>query len=110
MNITSKMIDLCATNEVPDGEIRRAELPSGHTVAIYRVKEDIFVTDDVCSHGEASLSEDGSLDGYEVECSWHFGRFDIRTGQPCAMPCERAIRSWPVKIENGRVLVETGAQ
>jgi len=108
METTSNMVDLCAVDEVPDGEIRRGALPSGHPVAIYHVKDDFFVTDDICSHGEASLSEDGSLDGYQVECSWHFGRFDIRTGKPCAMPCERAIRTWPVQIENGRVLVNEG--
>lgn len=108
MSITSKMIELCATDDIPDGEIRRVELPSGHALAVYHVNGEFFVTDNTCSHGEASLAEDGSLDGYEVECSWHFGRFDIRNGQPCAMPCERAIRSWPVKIENGRLLVDIG--
>ncbi|WP_321818417.1 MULTISPECIES: non-heme iron oxygenase ferredoxin subunit [unclassified Paraburkholderia] len=103
------LVDLCASGDVTDGEIRRGQLPSGHAVAIYCVSGEYFVTDDICSHGDASLSEDGSLDGYEVECSWHFGRFDVRSGAPCAMPCEHALRSWPVKIENGRVFVDAGA-
>jgi p-cumate 2,3-dioxygenase ferredoxin subunit len=103
------MIDVCAAESVPEGGIQRFELPTGCPVAIYRVNGEFFVTDDTCSHGEASLSEDGSLDGYEVECSWHFGRFDVRTGQPSAMPCEVPIRSWPVKIENGRVFIDAGA-
>lgn len=109
MSIASEIFDLCAASEIADGEIRRGELPSGHAVAIYHVNGEFFVTDDICTHGEASLSEDGSLDGYEVECSWHFGRFDVRNGQPCAMPCEHALRSWPVKVEDGRVYVDAGA-
>lgn len=109
MSTTTEMVDLCATEDVADGEIRHGALPSGHGVAIYCVKGEFYVTDDICSHGDASLSEDGSLEGYEVECSWHFGRFDVRNGQPCAMPCEHAIRSWPVKIEDGRVFVDAGA-
>ncbi|KER69025.1 MULTISPECIES: non-heme iron oxygenase ferredoxin subunit [Burkholderia] len=109
MNTTTEMVELCASDEVADGEIRRGTLPSGHAVAIYHVNGAFYVTDDICSHGEASLSEDGSLDGYEVECSWHFGRFDVRSGAPCAMPCEHAIRSWPVKIDGGRVFVDAGA-
>ncbi|WP_243050359.1 non-heme iron oxygenase ferredoxin subunit [Dyella sp. RRB7] len=108
MTSTTELIDLCAAEDLADGEIRRGTLPSGHAVAIYNVNGQFFVTDDVCSHGEASLSEDGSLDGFEVECSWHYGRFDIRTGEPCAMPCEHAIRCFPVKIEDGRVYVDLG--
>lgn len=109
MNTAVEVVDLCAASDVAEGEIRRGELPSGHAVAIYNVDGQFYVTDDICSHGEASLSEDGSLDGYEVECSWHFGRFDVRSGEPCAMPCEIAIRCWPVKIEDGRVFVDAGA-
>jgi len=101
------LVDLCATTDVAEGEIFRARLPSGHAVAIYCVNGDFFATDDMCSHGEASLSEDGSLEGYEVECSWHFGRFDVRTGDACAMPCEHPLRIWPLKIEGGRILVHT---
>ncbi|MCL6692342.1 non-heme iron oxygenase ferredoxin subunit [Pseudomonas sp. R3.Fl] len=103
------LVDLCAADEVAEGEIFRAKLPSGHAVAIYCVNGEFFATDDICSHGEASLSEDGSLDGYEVECSWHFGRFDIRTGNACAMPCEHPLRSWPVKVDGGRIFVDAGA-
>ncbi|MFT3792227.1 MAG: non-heme iron oxygenase ferredoxin subunit [Rudaea sp.] len=98
--------DLCATADVAAGEIGRRELPGGHVVAIYNVDGEFYVSDDVCTHGEASLSEDGMLDGYQVECSWHFGRFDVRSGEPCAMPCEKAIRTWPVRIEGDRVWID----
>lgn len=107
--MSAKLVDLIAAADVPEGEIRRGRLPCGHAVAIYHVDGEFFVTDDVCSHGEASLSEDGSLDGFEVECSWHFGRFDVRSGAPCAMPCEVPLRTWPVKIEDGRVFVDPEA-
>jgi p-cumate 2,3-dioxygenase ferredoxin subunit len=106
MNSFNELVDLCAADEINDGDIRRAVLPGGHAVAIYNVRGAYYVTDDICSHGEASLSEDGSLDGFEVECSWHFGRFDVRTGQPCAMPCELPLRRWQVTVDNGRVLVD----
>jgi p-cumate 2,3-dioxygenase ferredoxin subunit len=103
---TTRTTELCATGDVASGEIRRAVLPSGHAVAIYNVDGQFFVTDDICSHGEASLSEDGVLDGYEVECSWHFGKFDVRTGEARAMPCELPIRSWPVKVEGDKVFID----
>lgn len=109
MSNLPNFIEVCATDELADAEIRRGTLPCGHALAIYQVDGEVFVTDDICSHGEASLSEDGSLEGYQVECSWHFGRFDIRNGEPCAMPCELPIRAWPVKIEDGRVFVDRDA-
>lgn len=109
MSEIQELVDLCAAGEVDEGQIRRGELPNGHAVAIYNVEGEFYVTDDICSHGEASLSEDGMLEGHQVECTWHFGRFDVRSGEPCAMPCEKAIRTWPVKIENGRVWVDAGA-
>lgn len=103
------LVDVCAIDDVTEGEILRAQLPSGHAVAVYCVNGEFYATDDICSHGEASLAEDGSLDGYEVECSWHFGRFDIRTGHACAMPCEHPLRSWPVTVDGGRIFVHAGA-
>ncbi|MCD9027983.1 non-heme iron oxygenase ferredoxin subunit [Luteimonas sp. BDR2-5] len=109
MNTTTAPLDLCATDDVADGEIRRGELPDGHPLAIYNIGGEFFVTDDICSHGEASLSEDGMLDGHEVECSWHFGKFDVRTGEATAMPCEIPLRVWPVRIENGRVCIDPAA-
>lgn len=110
MNAISERVDLCAASEVGVGEIRRGELPDGRAVAIYNVDGAFYVTDDTCSHGEASLSEDGMLEGHQVECSWHFGRFDVRSGEACAMPCEKALRTWPVTVEDGRVLVDLGVR
>lgn len=96
---------LCGVDDVQDGEILGGGLPDGHRVAIYRVDGDIFVTDDRCSHGDASLCEEGTLDGCEVECSWHFGRFDVRTGQPTASPCTEPIRTYAVTVADGAVWV-----
>jgi p-cumate 2,3-dioxygenase ferredoxin component len=104
--MTSRLHRLCALDELEEGAIRQGELPDGHKVAIYRVDGDVFVTDDRCSHGEASLSEDGSLDGCTVECSWHFGSFDIRTGEPQASPCTEPIRTYRVVLQGSDVFVE----
>ncbi len=100
-----KLVPLCPVDEVWEGAIRQAVLPGGHKLALYRLGGEIFATDDTCSHGAASLSEDGSVDGGQVECSWHNGRFDIRSGQACAMPCETALQTWPVQVVDGQVCV-----
>ena len=99
------LIPLCPADEVWEGAIRQATLPDGHQLALFNLDGQIFATDDTCTHGAASLSEDGTVDGAQVECSWHNGRFDIRSGQACAMPCSDALRTWPVQIVDGQVCV-----
>ncbi|AEJ41474.1 Rieske (2Fe-2S) iron-sulfur domain protein [Sulfobacillus acidophilus TPY] len=73
-------------------------------IALYRVQDEIFATEDLCSHAEASLSE-GDQHGYIIECPRHGGRFDIRTGKAKHFPAVSPIRTYPVKIENGTVFI-----
>ena len=101
----SNFVALCATADVGPGSIHQAELPDGRKLAIYNVDGEFFVTDDTCTHGAASLCEDGELDGDVVECSWHYGRFNVRTGEACAMPCTIPLRTWQVRIADGQVTV-----
>lgn len=99
-------VALCPVDEVWEGAIRGAALPDGHRLALYHVDGQIHATDDTCTHGAASLSEDGRIEGPYVECTWHNGQFDVRTGQACSMPCTEPLKSWPVRIEGGRVWVD----
>lgn len=103
-------IPLCPADEVWEGAIKLALLPDGHRVALYQVDGEFFATDDTCTHGEASLSEDGSVEGHVVHCGWHNGSFDIRTGEACAMPCSVALRTWPIRIVDGQVCVDAAAE
>ena len=100
-----KLAPLCPEDEVWEGAIYAAVLPDGHKLALYRLDGELFATDDTCTHGAASLSEDGCVAGDKVECSWHNGQFDIRTGAACAMPCSEPLRTWPVQIVDGQACV-----
>ena len=79
-----------------------AVAPSGRDIALYLQEGQVFATDNLCTHGHARLC-DGFLEGFEIECPFHQGRFDIRTGKATAAPCTEPVRSWPVKVESGRV-------
>jgi p-cumate 2,3-dioxygenase ferredoxin subunit len=97
---------LCRTDELAPGEIAGRSLPDGSKVAIYNVDNTYYVTSDVCTHGESSLSEEGLLDGHLVECGWHMGTFDVRTGAPTGRPCVVPIKSYPVTIIDSQVHIE----
>jgi naphthalene 1,2-dioxygenase system ferredoxin subunit len=103
----SQWTDVAAEAELFEGA-GIAVAPGGHDIALYLLGGQVYATDNRCTHGEARLC-DGYLDGYEIECPFHQGRFDIRTGHPTAEPCTEPVRTWPVKIEGGRVYVDLSA-
>jgi nitrite reductase/ring-hydroxylating ferredoxin subunit len=49
------------------------------------------------------LTADGALSDYIVECSWHFGSFDVRTGEGVAAPCRRPLRTYRVVLSDGGI-------
>jgi nitrite reductase/ring-hydroxylating ferredoxin subunit len=95
---------LCRLEDVAPGNALRIEPPGLPPLAVYNVDGEIFVTDDTCSHGKASLA-DGYLEGDEIECPWHAGRFCVRTGRATSLPAAEAVRSWPVEVDGGEVFV-----
>ncbi|RUT76976.1 non-heme iron oxygenase ferredoxin subunit [Marinobacter sp. NP-6] len=103
---SENIVPICLVSDVEPGEVIQAELSDGHQLAVYNLEGVIYVTDDKCTHGDASLSEDGMVEGDEVECTWHFGRFDIRTGKACAMPCTVPLKTWVVRVKGDQVYVE----
>lgn len=99
--MTTNWIDAAAQDDVPQDDVI-AVSAAGREVALYGVDGEVFATDNICTHGQARLCE-GFLDGHEIECPLHQGKFDVRTGAPTCAPVTEAIRSYPVKIEGGRV-------
>ena len=100
-----KLVKACLLSDLEEGEIFRAEVEGAGKLAIYTVGGDVFATDDTCTHGQASLGEDGFIEGFTVTCSWHEGAFDIRTGEPTALPCMVALKTYTVVVQDEDVLV-----
>jgi naphthalene 1,2-dioxygenase system ferredoxin subunit len=98
--------DVSAFDDVPEEDVLGVET-AGKDVALYNVDGQVYATDNICTHGHARLC-DGFLDGFEIECPLHQGKFDIRDGRPACQPVTEAVRTYPVKIENGRVFVDLG--
>ena len=77
----------------------------GRDIALFAVGDEIFATENRCTHGEARLS-DGFLLEDEIECPLHQGRFSVRTGMAMCAPVTGCIRTYPIKIEGGRVFLK----
>ena len=96
-------IDAAAADAVPQEDVIAVAV-AGKDVALYGVDGQVYATANICTHGQARLC-DGFLEGAEIECPLHQGKFDVRTGKAMCAPLTEDIRTYPVKIENGRVFV-----
>ena len=99
----SQWTEAAAVDEVPADDVVGMQV-GGRDIALYNVDGQIYATDNVCTHGHARLCE-GFLEGHEIECPLHQGKFDVRDGKPTCAPVTEAIRSYPVKIDAGRVFL-----
>ena len=99
---------LCRVDELYAGEILRVETKPLPPIAVYNLDGAFYATDDECSHGQAWLSQ-GEIDGDQIECPFHGGCFEIKTGQPAGAPCTVPIQSYDLVVEDGAIyaLVET---
>ncbi len=60
--------------------------------------------------GQALLSEGEVDEDCVVECPWHGGTFDVRTGQALSFPCVLPIRAYPVAVESNKVYLPVAAR
>jgi nitrite reductase/ring-hydroxylating ferredoxin subunit len=98
-------IALCKPEEVAPGcaiRVERGEL----TLAVFNLEGEFLVTDDACTHGPGSLSE-GCITGEVVECDFHNGAFNIRTGAVVEPPCMIPLKTYRTVIDaDGFVSIE----
>jgi len=97
-------LELCLTQDVPDDGGLRVDLGRGIVLAVFRVGDEFLVVDNQCTHGSASLAE-GEVEGEEIVCPYHLGRFNLRTGAATGPPCVDPIRSYAATVAGDRVYV-----
>ena len=98
-------VALCRMDEVENGKAIRIE--NGQLVlAVFNLDGAYFVTDDACTHGPGSLSE-GCIEGDTIECDFHNGVFNIRTGAVVKPPCMIPVRTYKTAVDaDGRICIE----
>jgi nitrite reductase/ring-hydroxylating ferredoxin subunit len=104
MMLSSELSLLCTATDVQPGTARRIVV--GRLVlAVFNLGGEFCVTDDTCTHGFASLSA-GIIDGNIVECPWHGGTFDIRSGTPVDHPCTVPLKTYRTVMKDGGVWID----
>jgi naphthalene 1,2-dioxygenase system ferredoxin subunit len=101
-------VRLIEVASVPEGEARCVQVAEREPLVVYQVEGRFYATQDLCSHGSASLSQ-GWIEGHDIVCPVHEGRFDIRDGRALSFPASEPIKSFAVEIRDGAVWADIAA-
>jgi nitrite reductase/ring-hydroxylating ferredoxin subunit len=94
-----------ALADLPPGQCTEVSV-GGKPVALFNVGGTVYATSNTCIHRGGPLGQ-GALDGQAVLCPWHAWSWDVTTGENTANP-ELRIPTYPVRVEDGQVLVQVG--
>lgn len=94
-------IRVCAASELLPGEFQVA-WDGDTSIAVYNIDGALYAIEDTCTHDGGELAG-GAVLGFEVECTRHGARFDVRTGAVTAAPAVVPVASFPVRVEDGAI-------
>jgi len=109
---------VCREAELAVGGMRAVTV-EGTAIIVYRLDDGFHATQASCTHLFAPLAKGRIVDGCQIQCPFHRARFDIRTGEVVAwanfppgvqllnfVRGEKSLRTYPVRVDAGNVLVE----
>jgi nitrite reductase/ring-hydroxylating ferredoxin subunit len=99
----ARYVPVAQLGDIAPGELRRVEVGAA-LVCLANVDGRIYAFDDDCPHISGPLDQ-GELAGCVLTCPIHLARFDVRTGQVLRGPARDNLRTYPVRVEDGQILV-----
>ena len=100
------IVDVCPADELPPGAVRIVR-EGDLVVGIFNVGGELCAIEDRCSHDDGPLAE-GDFDEERgiVVCPRHGSEFEVCSGRPRTLPAYIPVPTYPVRVEDGRVLLE----
>src|SRR5215208_6528893 len=89
-----------------DNRLLKVE-PEGKPIVLSLVNGKVYAMNAVCSH-EGGPLEEGTLEGYNLTCPWHYAIFDVRNAKVSDQTVWATdLISYPVKVEEatGDILI-----
>jgi nitrite reductase/ring-hydroxylating ferredoxin subunit len=100
----ASFVKVATRSEIPDGSGKCVEV-AGRRVALFNLDGTFFAIDDECTHSGGPLCE-GTIEGEEIECPWHMGRFNIKTGAVVDPPPMDDLGTYNVRLSGEDLEVE----
>ena len=95
------------TNDIPPGEMMIVDV-NGVDVALANVDGEFCAFANDCTHRGGPLGEGLLLPGGIVECPFHGGQFNVRTGAVVAAPPTEPVKTYEVQVEGDMIKVAAG--
>jgi 3-phenylpropionate/trans-cinnamate dioxygenase ferredoxin subunit len=102
--MSDQWVEVCSVDDIDEEDVIRFD-HQDKTYAVYRSADsDFYATDGLCTHERIHLA-DGLVMDHIIECPKHNGRFDYRSGKAMGAPVCVNLKTYPVKVEAGIVLL-----
>lgn len=88
----------------PPGRAVRLSV-EGRAIAVFNLGPALYAIDAACTHVRGPL-EQGRVEGNLVTCPWHGSQFDLRTGEVRRGPASQPVKTYPVRVENQKLVVD----
>mgnify|MGYP000377078159 CR=1 FL=1 len=100
-------MDVCPLDDLAPGETKVVYL-EGKQVGIFNINGNLYAINNRCTHARGPLTE-GEINTEEcsVVCPWHYGKFDIASGQPVDGLVNKPVETYQVEIRDGVIWVGT---
>ncbi len=73
-------------------------------LALFRVEDNVYALDDLCTHAEASLSE-GEVFDCKIECPLHGAEFDLKSGEAVTPPATKDVKTYETVEKDGWIYI-----
>ena len=102
--MAENLVRVCTAADLPPGNVKSFEV-GDERVAVYNIDGTFYATEARCTHATADLA-DGILEGDVIECTLHFGAFNVRTGKAVQAPCFINLKTYKTEVRDGQVFVD----
>jgi nitrite reductase (NADH) small subunit len=111
---------VCRLEELQPGQ-RRIVSIRGRLIGVVRTQDAIYAIRNVCPHQGAELCRGTvggtmmpsepheyvlGMQGRVIRCPWHGWEYDMETGRSVFDPDNVRVRTYPVSVEGGSIVVE----
>ena len=106
MSREPRFVAVGPTGAVRDGQMREFVVDDVEIVVV-NLDGAFHAFANRCPHQGGPLSKGRLEDGVMI-CPWHLWRFDAVTGRPHVPEGYTGVARYPVKVEDGQILVDVG--
>lgn len=105
--MSSDWVDVGSAEAIADSASSSVDV-DGLALLVVRCGSELYAVEDRCTHDGEPL-EGAEVESCQIICPRHGAHFCVRTGEALTPPAYEPLKTFKVRVENGRILVENPA-